>query len=331
MKFLKAYKLFEYFRDGLSKEQIEFLNGSTRGDWKYNQNTGLVDVIGRFDCSSKGLKDFLGTRFGKVSGNFNCSNNQLTSLEGSPSRVGGIFYCGYNQLTTLEGSPSRVDGNFNCSNNQLTSLEGSPSRVGGIFYCGHNQLTTLEGSPSRVDGDFNCSYNQLTTLEGSPSRVGGTFYCGGIGLKDFLGIRFGKVSGNFYCHNNQLTTLEGSPGEVGGGFDCSRNPLKSLKGAPEIIRGNLYLYNSLLNYNLKSFLDEISKNGPELTELLLTHHFITPDVLIKQINKDRHFLIPISKLWNNPIFSEKQEALTKKLPQKELEIIDALWSVGPYL
>jgi hypothetical protein len=288
MKFLKAYKLFEYFRDGLSKEQIEFLNKFTQGDWKYNQDTGLVDVSGRFDCGSKGLKDFLGIRFGKVSRSFYCSGNQLTTLEGSPSRVGGGFYCYSNQLTTLEGSPSEVGGDFSCRNNQLTTLEGSPSEVGGNFYCSNNQLTSLEGSPSKVGGDFFCSDNQLTTLEGSPSRVGGNFV-------------------------------------------CNRNPLKSLKGAPEIIKGYLGLKGSILKYNLKSFLDEISTNGPELTELLLTHHFITPDVLIKQINKDPHFLIPISKLWNNPIFSEKQEALTKRLPQKELEIIDALWSVGPYL
>jgi hypothetical protein len=288
MKFLKAYKLFEYFRDGLSKEQIEFLNKFTRGDWKYNQDTGLVDVSGSFDCSGKGLKDFLGIRFGKVSGN---------------------FYCGDNQLTSLEGSPSEVRGGFGCGSNQLTTLEGSPSRVGGNFYCSYNQLTTLEGSPSEVSKNFYCSNNQLTTLEGSPSRVDGYFYCDG----------------------NQLTTLEGSPGEVSGDFNCNENPLKSLKGAPEIIRGYLVLKKSPLNYNLKSFLDEISTNGPELTELLLTHHFITPDVLIEQINKDQHFLIPISKIWNNPIFSEKQEALTKKLPQEELEIIDALWSIGGYL
>jgi hypothetical protein len=288
MKFLKAYKLFEYFRDGLSKEQIEFLNKFTRGDWKYNQDTGLVDVSGSFDCSGKGLKDFLGIRFGKVSGN---------------------FYCGDNQLTSLEGSPSEVRGGFGCGSNQLTTLEGSPSRVGGNFYCSYNQLTTLEGSPSEVSKNFYCSNNQLTTLEGSPSRVDGYFYCDG----------------------NQLTTLEGSPGEVSGDFNCNENPLKSLKGAPEIIRGYLVLKKSPLNYNLKSFLDEISTNGPELTELLLTHHFITPDVLIEQINKDQHFLIPISKIWNNPIFSEKQEALTKRLPQEELEIIDALWSIGGYL
>jgi hypothetical protein len=246
MKFLKAYKIFEDLRDGLSPEQIEFLNKFTMGDWKYNQDTGLVDVSGSFNCSGKGLKDFLGIRFGKVSRNFDCYRNQLTTLEGSPSRVGGGFYC---------------------SNNQLTTLEGSPSRVGGYFWCNNNQLTTLEGSPSRV----------------------------------------------------------------GGYFVCNENPLKSLKGAPEIIRGSLVLKNSWLNYNLKSFLDEISKNGPELTELLLTHHFITPYVLIEQINKDPHFLIPISKGWNNPIFSEKQEALTEILSEEDLGIIDALWSIGGYL
>jgi hypothetical protein len=288
MKFLKAYKIFEDLRDGLSPEQIEFLNKFTMGDWKYNQDTGLVDVSGSFNCSGKGLKDFLGIRFGKVSRNFDCYRNQLTTLEGSPSEVGGNFYC---------------------NNNQLPTLKGSPSEVGGGFYCSDNQLTTLEGSPSRVGGGFYCSNNQLTTLEGSPSRVGGYFW----------------------CNNNQLTTLEGSPSRVGGYFVCNENPLKSLKGAPEIIRGSLVLKNSWLNYNLKSFLDEISKNGPELTELLLTHHFITPYVLIEQINKDPHFLIPISKGWNNPIFSEKQEALTEILSEEDLGIIDALWSIGGYL
>jgi hypothetical protein len=309
MKFLKAYKIFEDLRGGLSPEQIKFLNKFTRGDWKYNQDTGLVDVSGGFYCGSKGLKDFLGIRFGKVDGYFYYYNNQLTSLEGSPSEVTGNFYCYNNQLTTLEGSPSKVGGDFRCSGNQLTTLEGSPSEVGGDFICSGNQLTTLEGSPGEVGGYFWCNNNQLTSLEGSPIEVGGGFYCG----------------------NNQLTTLEGSPSRVDGDFDCSRNPLKSLKGAPEIIKGYLLLNGSILKYNLKSFLDEISRNKPEVTELLLTHHFITPDVLIEQINKDPHFLIPISKGWNNPSFSEKQEALTQILSEEDLKIIDALWSIGGYL
>ena len=67
--------------------------------------------------------------FNIVNGNFNCINNNLTSLEGGPQKVGG---------------------NFNCSNNKLTSLEGGPQKVGGDFYCNSNNLTSLEGGPQEV-------------------------------------------------------------------------------------------------------------------------------------------------------------------------------------
>jgi len=58
-------------------------------------------------------------------GYFNCSNNNLTSLEGAPSSVSGYFDCSHNKLTSLEGAPSSVSGiggDFDCSRNNLTSL-----------------------------------------------------------------------------------------------------------------------------------------------------------------------------------------------------------------
>jgi len=82
-----------------------------------------------------------------VNGNFNCSNNQLTSLEGAPQKVVGYFDCSGNQLTSLKGAPYEVGGLFNCSGNQLTSLEGAPKEVGGLFNCSGNQLTSLDGRP----------------------------------------------------------------------------------------------------------------------------------------------------------------------------------------
>jgi hypothetical protein len=138
---------------------------------------GSVDVKGSVNLSHKNLNR-LPLKFGKVSGNFYCYNNQLTTLEGCPTEVGGDFNCSYNQLTTLEGCPKTVGGNFYCSYNQLTTLEGCPTSVGGDFYCHYNQLTTLEGCPTEVGGDFFCPYNQLTTLEGCPTSVGG-FFCYG--------------------------------------------------------------------------------------------------------------------------------------------------------
>jgi hypothetical protein len=91
--------------------------------------------------------------------------------------VGESFDCSYNNLTSLEGSPSSVGGNFGCGFNNLTSLEGSPSSVGGSFYCGFNNLTSLEGAPKTVGGSFICGGNNLTSLEGAPKSVGLDFYC----------------------------------------------------------------------------------------------------------------------------------------------------------
>ena len=46
---------------------------------------------------SKLIKDLLlGLNIKEVKGNFYCSNNNLTSLEGSPKTVGGNFYCSNN-------------------------------------------------------------------------------------------------------------------------------------------------------------------------------------------------------------------------------------------
>ena len=79
---------------------------------------GTIDVAEDIYISYKGLTE-LPLRFNKVSGNFDCSNNQLTSLKGNPRWIGGYF---------------------NCTNNRLTSLEFSPEFVGTDFYWVYNDL-----------------------------------------------------------------------------------------------------------------------------------------------------------------------------------------------
>jgi len=166
---MKHVKLFEAFRtQSLSEEQIEWLNGCTRGSWKLNPSTGLIDVdvdfgdFGDFNCAQQNLTDFKGVAFGHVKGSFRCGNNQLTSLEGAPQTVGGGFYCNGNQLTSLEGAPQTVGGYFICTDNQLTSLEGAPQTVGGSFDCQGNQLTSLGGAPQTVNGSFDCNNNPVS-------------------------------------------------------------------------------------------------------------------------------------------------------------------------
>jgi hypothetical protein len=125
---------------------------------------GTVDIEG--DCELKlGKKvNQLPVKFGEVSGNFDCNDNQLTSLVGAPQSVGGYFGCYNNQLTSLEGAPQSVGGDFYCGDNQLTSLVGAPQSVGGGFSCHSNQLTSLEGVPQSVGGDFYCSWSPTLPL-----------------------------------------------------------------------------------------------------------------------------------------------------------------------
>jgi hypothetical protein len=167
------------------------------------QSDGTVDVKGNVNLNKTNLTK-LPVKFGRVTGYFSCSDNQLTSLEGAPQLVSGGFYCYYNQLSSLEGAPQSVGGGFYCYYNQLSSLEGAPQSVGGDFDCSDNQLTSLEGAPQSVGGSFICNDNNLTSLDGAPKSVGDSFY----------------------CNYNQLTSLEGAPQSVGGYFDCSNNKVK---------------------------------------------------------------------------------------------------------
>ena len=229
MKYLKTYQLFES-KTGLTPEQKKFLNKHTNGTWTYNPATGLVDGEGDFGCSPIGLEDFVGVKFGKVSGDFYCDRNYLTSLEGAPQEVGGVFNCRSNELTSLAGAPQKVGGDFWCERNNLRSLAGAPQEVGEGFYCSENNLTTLEGAPQEVGGGFSCKENKLTSLKGAPQKVGR----------------------DFDCSENNLTSLSGAPKEVGGGFECDAFQLEEGE------------------WNLEAWLRVLKEKSPKAQKLILT-------------------------------------------------------------
>ena len=80
-------------------------------------------------------------KFNKVNGNFRCSNNQLTSLEGSPKIVNGYYFdCSNNNLKSLKGCPEIVDGTFYCHNNEISSFEHFPKHITGHFLCDKNPI-----------------------------------------------------------------------------------------------------------------------------------------------------------------------------------------------
>jgi hypothetical protein len=112
---------------------------------------GSIDVNGDVFLWNRELTE-LPLVFNKVTGNFDCDYNNLTSLKGCPRWVGGCFSCNKNQLTSLEFSPDYVGGSFDCYTNQLTD-NYYDMEIGGYFY------TSLE-----QDGLTEHNYNEWRKL-----------------------------------------------------------------------------------------------------------------------------------------------------------------------
>lgn len=102
------------------------------GITKYTWRDGVLDCHQNVDLRLKSLKK-LPFIFGVVDGNFNCSYNRLTYLEGCPKTIKGSFYCNRNELTSLIGCTEVINGNFNCSNNLLKRIEDITSVVDSVY------------------------------------------------------------------------------------------------------------------------------------------------------------------------------------------------------
>ena len=155
---MKSYK--QFIKE--SKTDIDSIC-ENYGIMNYTINPdGSIDVDGSVILSSE-LLTIIPLKFGTVTRDFDCYNNKLTSLEGSPKSVGGDFECSGNKLTSLEYVPESVGGDFNCHSNQLTSLEGLPEIVGYIN-CRHNQIKDFRGVPEFFEGYFYCEGNPIEEI-----------------------------------------------------------------------------------------------------------------------------------------------------------------------
>ena len=84
---------------------------------------GSIDVDGNVNICDYELTN-IPIRFHKVRGWFDCSNNNLTTLENSPTIMNGKFFCTSNKLTNLIGCPKNIHMSSYFFNNPLESLEG---------------------------------------------------------------------------------------------------------------------------------------------------------------------------------------------------------------
>jgi hypothetical protein len=133
-------------------------------DYSINDD-GSIDVYHDIYLRGDGAWYTLPLCFNTVDGSFDCTNNRLTTLIGSPRVVTGDFNCSMNDLTSLEHSPITVGGDFLCYGNNLVNLIGITVKVVGDLSCHNNLLTSLEGCPKEVGGELDCCRNEISTLE----------------------------------------------------------------------------------------------------------------------------------------------------------------------
>lgn len=187
-------------------EKYSINNYTISNDLKVSVH-GSVNLNGNLELKR------LPVTFEFVDGYFDISNNDLTSLEGSPKIVTRDFNCSNNKLESLANSPVKV-GDFNCANNRLKNLLHSPKEILGFLNCSNNDLVGINGSPRSIKGYFNCAENKITSLKGGPKYIDSYFDCSDNSLHDLIGGPI-TVGQDYICNKNLVKELDGVADEIG--------------------------------------------------------------------------------------------------------------------
>ena len=128
-----------------------------------SQTITIRGDVTRFDCSDNQLTSLDVSKNTSLT-DLDCFNNQLTSLDLSQNTALTKLDCSWNQLTSLDLSQNTPLAELNCFNNQLTSLDVSKNTALESLDCSSNQLTSLDLSKNTALESLECSINQLTSL-----------------------------------------------------------------------------------------------------------------------------------------------------------------------
>ncbi len=137
------------------------------GDYTITKNGIKVDG----DCKAK-LKGVQKTgqlpfKFTTVTGIFDVTGLNLTTLEGCPKKIKKEFICSNNLLTSMAGAP--VAANFNFRNNRITNLNHLGEICDKSLYVyvdlENNPLTSLSGIPNDLkDYELTVTYSEHLPL-----------------------------------------------------------------------------------------------------------------------------------------------------------------------
>jgi hypothetical protein len=137
---IKNWNLFKESVDEESKI-VELCDKYKIENYTINDDSS-IDVDDNIFLPFKNLKE-IPLKFGRVSGYFYCSSNDLSSLYNSPKWVGYNFFCHSNKLTSLEYLPNWIGGYIDCQYNKIWSFRGIPDSFRGELICNNNPIYNI--------------------------------------------------------------------------------------------------------------------------------------------------------------------------------------------
>ena len=171
------------------------------------------------------------------------------------------FNCSGQDLITLEGGPEEVGGNFWCDANKLTSLEYGPLKVGGIYSCIENKLTDLKFLPKKINDDLNVSYNLIKDFSTFPRLIKGDLDISSNKFKNFIGIP--NIKGCLDFGNNPLKTYYGLTGKESlvTEYNDAISKTENAFIASCLSKGKVPTdyYEQLFNYTVINYFEDIKK------------------------------------------------------------------------
>ena len=193
----------------------------TRFDWG-TKRTSMTS----FDCTHNQISSM------NINGltalkELHCGENQLSDLDVSNLTGLEVLSCEYNQLSDLDVSNLTGLQELDCSDNLLTDLDVSNLTGLQELDCSDNPLADLDVSNLTGLEVLSCGNNQLTSLDVSNLTGLKCFYCCDNLLTD---LDVSNLTGLevLSCYNNQLTSLDVSNLTKLIELHCYGNALSSL-------------------------------------------------------------------------------------------------------
>ena len=207
----------ENFPDPNFRNAVESFLGVSPGGIITASNA--VTKTGSFDCSNHTILYASGIEFFSSIDGFDCSDNQLQSLDVYNNPALTYLNCNDNQLSSLNiSNTSDTDLlHLTCSNNQISRLDISYASSLIYLDCSDNQLISLNVSAATGLNELLCNNNQLETISNLSTHLG-------LGTGDVVDLRYNNLDCGDWdaitALQNRGVSLSYSPQNGMDPYDC---------------------------------------------------------------------------------------------------------------